>query len=195
MTRNGTKADVIRDAALDLFDREGYDAATMRGLADAVGIKAASLYNHFRSKEDILWDLIQRAFDDLERGRLAAMEGLGPLNEDSSARLEAFYRAHVRFHAINRASAEVINRQIRSLSPERFASSVALRDEYQRHLEEIVLDGVGRGAFAVRDVHVTTFALLEMGMGVAMWYRPDGPLDVDEVCDIYARLAAKMVAP
>ena len=73
MTRNGTRADVIRDAALDLFERDGYDAATMRGLADAVGITAASLYNHFRSKEDILWDLIQRAFYDLERGRLESM--------------------------------------------------------------------------------------------------------------------------
>lgn len=195
MTRNGTRADVIRHAALDLFEREGYDAATMRGLADAVGIKAASLYNHFRSKEDILWDLIQRAFDDLEQGRLAAMEGLGPLSDDPQARLDAFYRAHVRFHAINRASADVINRQIRALSPERFASSVALRDEYQRHLQEILVDGVRCGAFAVRDVRVTTFSLLGMGMGVATWYRSDGPLGLDQVCDIYAQLAAKMVAP
>ena len=195
MTQNGTRADVIRDAARDLFVREGYDAATMRGLADAVGIKAASLYNHFGSKEDILWDLIQHAFDDLERGRLAAMEGPGPSSEDPQARLDAFYRAHVRFHAINRAAAEVINRQIRALSPQRFASVVALRDEYQRHLHEILVDGVRCGAFAIRDVRVATFSLLEMGMGVATWYRPDGPLGLDQVCDIYAEMAAKIVAP
>lgn len=101
----------------------------------------------------------------------------------------------MRFQAINQAPADVINRQIRALSPERFASSVALRDEYQRHLQEILVDGVRCGAFTVRDVRVTTVSLLEMGMGVATWYRPDGPLGLDQVCDIYAQLADKMVAP
>jgi AcrR family transcriptional regulator len=195
VTRSGTTADVIRGAALDLFERDGYDAATMRGLADAVGIKAASLYNHFRSKEDILWDLIQRAFAELEQGRMASMEGLGPSKDDPRAQLDAFYRAHIRFHAVNRASAEVINRQFRSLSPARFASSIALRDQYQRHLQGILLDGVSCGAFAVPDVRVATFSLLEMGMAVATWYRPDGALGLDEMCDIYAHLAAKLVAP
>lgn len=49
---NSTR-DIIVHKALNLFSEKGYDGVSMRDIAAAVGIKAASLYNHFKSKEDI----------------------------------------------------------------------------------------------------------------------------------------------
>jgi AcrR family transcriptional regulator len=192
------RADEIRQAALELFARDGYDAASMRDLADAVGIRAASLYNHFGSKEDILWDLMQRAFEDLEAGwAQAELTARTPDGRPGSPgeRLRAFYAAHVRYHALNRHRADLLNRQLHGLRPERYRACVALRDHYQAHLTRIVTDGVRSGEFAVPDVRLATFALLEMGMAVATWYRVGGAMDVDELCRRYVEMALKLVAP
>ena len=52
----------ILDAATVLFSEKGYHATTMREIASAVGIKAASLYNHFPGKEDVLHRIELRLF-------------------------------------------------------------------------------------------------------------------------------------
>ncbi len=49
-----TTKERIFDAALDLFAQKGFDAVSMREIAEAVGIKKASLYSHFASKDEIL---------------------------------------------------------------------------------------------------------------------------------------------
>jgi AcrR family transcriptional regulator len=48
----------LRQAAIDLFGEKGYDGASMTELAERVGIAKPSLYNYYRSKEDLLLDLI-----------------------------------------------------------------------------------------------------------------------------------------
>ena len=50
---------LILEAALELFSTRGFDATSTGQIADAVGIRKSSLYNHFRSKEDILDTLIE----------------------------------------------------------------------------------------------------------------------------------------
>lgn len=49
--------DAIRDAALDVIDAQGLDGLTMRRLGDRLGVRAASLYGHVPTKQDVL-DLV-----------------------------------------------------------------------------------------------------------------------------------------
>ena len=51
----------IQDAALTLFSENGYDGTSVEQIANVVGIKAPSLYKHYKSKEDILNALIDSA--------------------------------------------------------------------------------------------------------------------------------------
>lgn len=53
-----TKEKII-EAAIDEFASKGYDDASMRKIAEIVGIKASSIYNHFKSKEDILEEIFK----------------------------------------------------------------------------------------------------------------------------------------
>jgi len=57
MEKNNTKQQIL-DAALDLFSRYGYDATGISQIADAVGIRKASLYSHFTGKQEILDTLL-----------------------------------------------------------------------------------------------------------------------------------------
>ena len=52
--RNGSKKDAIAQKAAALFKAKGFSAASMRELADAVGVEAPSLYNHIGSKSELL---------------------------------------------------------------------------------------------------------------------------------------------
>ena len=57
--RGNTKQEIL-DAALDLFSVQGYEATSISQIADAVGIRKASLYSHFEGKQEIL-DVLTRA--------------------------------------------------------------------------------------------------------------------------------------
>ena len=61
-SHTSTKEKILR-IAVELFSDNGYDRVSMRDIAKSVGIKASSIYNHFRSKEDIL----ESAYDYYER--------------------------------------------------------------------------------------------------------------------------------
>ncbi len=61
----------LREAALELFGERGYDGVSMAELAERVGIAKPSLYNYFRSKEDLLLDLVEAGATEW-RGRCMA---------------------------------------------------------------------------------------------------------------------------
>ena len=67
----------ILDVARDLFARHGYAATSMRDIAEADGIKASSLYSHFRSKAEILLLVITPVTDELARAQEAALAAPG----------------------------------------------------------------------------------------------------------------------
>ena len=52
--------DRILDEAASLFLKQGYEAASVRRIAEAVGMQAASIYHHFNSKEDLLEVILHR---------------------------------------------------------------------------------------------------------------------------------------
>lgn len=65
MERGNTKNEIL-DAALQLFSVQGYDATSISQIADAVGIRKASLYSHFASKQAILDTLLDTALQQYE---------------------------------------------------------------------------------------------------------------------------------
>ena len=58
MEKNNTREEIL-EAALDLFSVNGYEATSISQLADAVGIRKASLYSHFANKQDILDTVVE----------------------------------------------------------------------------------------------------------------------------------------
>ena len=63
MERGSTKYEIL-DAALTLFSTGGYEATSISQIAEAVGIRKASLYSHFASKQDILDEIIQKQYEE-----------------------------------------------------------------------------------------------------------------------------------
>lgn len=72
MTAKGTTKQEILDAALKLFSAQGYEATSISQLAEAVGIRKASLYSHFENKQAILDALIQTTMEEYEKHSIFA---------------------------------------------------------------------------------------------------------------------------
>lgn len=62
----GTK-DRIMDTAIDLFSRRGYEAVSLQDIAEAVGIRKSSIYNHFKGKDLILQSILSYFSTELAR--------------------------------------------------------------------------------------------------------------------------------
>lgn len=63
MEKQKTKQRIL-DAALELFSTQGFEATSIAQIADAVGVRKASLYSHFDSKQDILDRLIESIMEN-----------------------------------------------------------------------------------------------------------------------------------
>ena len=68
----GNTRDEILNVALELFSVNGYEATSISQLADAVGIRKASLYSHFASKQEILDDVVASVLEGYEEHSIFA---------------------------------------------------------------------------------------------------------------------------
>lgn len=183
-----TKQQIFR-SALELFALQGYDATSARQLAARVGIEAGSLYNHISSKQDLLFQLIQKATYDLIVTVSAEIEAAGA---DPVERLAAGVRAHVIFYCVNSTQALVGERELRALTPENFAETRKQRDEYERLFITILEEGMRRELFRPLDSHTICFGILGLS-NVALWYSPGGRLTDAEIADSYADFVMRAV--
>ena len=71
MEKGNTKLKIL-EAALDLFSVWGYEATSISQIADAVGIRKASLYSHYASKQDILDALVEYLMEQYDRHSIFA---------------------------------------------------------------------------------------------------------------------------
>lgn len=169
-----TRAAQIRDAALDMFVRHGYEAATMADIAEAVGMRAPSLYKHVSSKQELLASIGTGTMNEL----LAAHHSAVGSVDDPVERMRRAVDAHVRYHARHRREAFVGNREMRGLTEPHRSLILGLRAEYESCFRSLIDDGIARGAFRVSDPRLASYAILDLGMGVAVWFRDDtGPTE------------------
>lgn len=178
----------IRAAALELFTQHGYEATTMADLGAAVGIRGPSLYKHVASKQDVLAQIMIGTMEDLLAAHRSALA-----IEDPAERLRRATSAHVRYHARHRLEAFVGNREIRALVEPYLGRVLALRDEYETCFRELVQDGILAGRFTVASARLASYAILDLGMGVAVWYREGGELTEETVVRQYSEFALGIV--
>ena len=182
----GTRtAAVIREAGLTLIARHGYEAMSLRQLAAEVGLRPASLYNHFETKQELLFDLVRDHLVDLLGRTDAALEAAGPRPMD---RLMAFVANHVLYHLDKKREVTIANLELRSLEAGNLDAAMALRRSYEDRLIAVLDDGAAAGAFMVGETRVVAYANLAMLTGACAWYRPGGRLSEADMVRIHTGL-------
>jgi AcrR family transcriptional regulator len=182
-TRKAARAQILR-AAADLFRERGYPASTVDHIAARLGMSKASLYTHFRAKEEMLAAISRETIDAFTRDlSLVLGSDLGP-----EEHLRRVVRQHVRFVIANRSFLTVFFGEEANL-PARFARSLAARkDRYDKGVELIVAEGIRRGVFRDVPPRLVVFGVLGMVNWVHKWYNPRGRWGAEEISAAFLSL-------
>jgi AcrR family transcriptional regulator len=178
--------DEIVAAAAKVFRTKGYHAATVRDIADEVGILKGSLYHHFESKEALLYLVVKEPIAQMYRtmGEIAAADAAATekLRRAILAHLEAFDRHYPHLFVYLRER-EAVKR--------RFREQIGFSPKaYERLWQQILEEGVASGEFRRElDIRVASYGLLGMLNWSYKWYNPGGRLPVGEVAGEFTALA------
>jgi AcrR family transcriptional regulator len=188
--------EAIRAAAFQQFAERGYPVVTVRDIMKACGLTQGALYNHFKSKDELLHDIIASTQGELERVTEQAVAGAG---DDPRAKLAAFVRVYVMRHCRLRVEALVANREIGWLDSGRVADIRRSRRAIRDVVVTILAQGVESGVFdpplvgGRRDLKAIAMALLDQWTHVSMWYGPGGEITEEDMARLYADMALRAV--
>jgi AcrR family transcriptional regulator len=173
--------DAIIGAAVELFHRKGYFAASMSDLARGCGIRKAGIYYYFPGKEALLFGIMKRTMDDLLDHLHRSLAEAGGVE----ASMRAAVRGHVEFHLRRQKEVFIANSELRGLSPEHYEAIVERRDAYERIFQSLLRRGMAHQVFAEGDVKILSYAILTLCTAGAFWFKPSGRLSVEHIAAIY----------
>jgi AcrR family transcriptional regulator len=184
-------ADILTSAA-QVFAEEGYDRASIRGVAERAGVSVAGLYYYVRSKEELLYLIQFHAFDELVERFKEQSAGL----PDPVDRLRLLIRSHLERFLANMAELIVCSREIDRLVGD-------LRKEIENKHREYF--GLALGIFnELAERHGGTMSVEPRMAALAMigsinwvhtWYRPESGPPAEAMTEDLLRLYLGGVLP
>ncbi len=176
------RKDQIHRVAMRLFRERGFHGASVRDIADGVGIQGGSLYAHVESKDDLLWAIVNESAERF----FAALRPLVESDRQIIRKLRDAIVAHVGVITDDLDAAAVYTTEWRHLAPQRRAAFVARRDEYEKLFQTMVRQAIREGRLAPVDESYAALFILSTLNYVYLWYRPGGRMTSDEVARMMA---------
>lgn len=163
------KEQVIRKAA-ELFREKGYAASSMRDLAQKLGIEAASLYSHIKSKEEILRNL---CFDMATEFR-KSLDEVEKQSGSASEKLKNGIIGHIQVMAKDLTASAVFMNEHRHLSEPFLRDFLLLRINYINRFKQIIEAGMKSGEFKENiDKKLAVMTLFSSLNWMPQWYDPN----------------------
>jgi AcrR family transcriptional regulator len=185
---NGTE-ERIREVALRLFAKQGFQATGIREIAAEAGFTVSALYYYVGTKEELLLDILLNTATSM----VASALRIETSTEPPEQKLATLVLLHVWYNGEHAQQMQVANTELRSLSGDARQKVLDLRDRYDAIWREIIAQGNLMGIFQVQNVKLAAIALIEMCNGVSYWYRPHGELTLTQVCHMHADWALGLV--
>lgn len=171
----------ILDVAVELFKEKGYMGSSVRDLATKLNIKAASLYAHIRSKEEILeWICFGIANDFFTELQIVKSTNVNP-----QEKLNLFIDKHLSIVLRNRDVTHIYSNEWKHLE-ERLPEFVELRKKYQQEVEELISEIYNAENWELKSPTFTTRFILHTLNNSYFWFKRnvDSTVDItDEIRD------------
>ncbi|MEL6649295.1 MAG: TetR/AcrR family transcriptional regulator [Bacteroidota bacterium] len=169
----------ILQTATRLFSEKGFLASTMRDLAKLLNIQPPSLYSHYESKDEILWEIAVRCAKIFNDRVLPIAQEEGSIEK----RLQKMIREHAACILDNQEAAAIFFHEWEHLVPERHQWYAGFISMYEKVFADLIEEGKQKGIFRDIPAKFTTSALLAGISWIHRWYRPNGKMSIDDIGD------------
>lgn len=166
-TENNSKREIIVVQAAKLFKEKGYKAASMRELATAVGVEAASLYNHINSKDELLNAICMNVAN-----RYTSF--IETIENDSSTAIDKFeklLRFHVKEMMVNYEEVYVTDHDWRNMQEPHLSEYREMRRNYRKRFADIVQGGINENEIKPIDANTIVMISINAIAAVDQWHR------------------------
>ena len=172
-----SRKDVIIKVAAALFREKGYKAASMRDLAEKVGVEASSLYNHIRSKTELLHDI---CFDtaNLYWQQISEVEAR---KGNALKKIEMLLQFHIQQMIDNYEEVSVSDREWKHLSEPYLSNYRNQRRNYRKRFAAIVQQGVDKNEIKQIDASTAVLIMLHAVGGIESWHRSTKKITGEEL--------------
>ncbi|MBH2005079.1 MAG: TetR family transcriptional regulator [Sphingobacteriia bacterium] len=165
--KNSSRKEVIVAKAAALFREKGFKAASMRDLAESVGVEAASLYNHIKSKTELLHELcfgvanrFMHKMDEVESQKIPAIE-----------KVETMIRFHIDEMINHYEEVYVSDREWKHLSDPYLSNFQNQRRMYRKRFAALIEAGIRDKEIKKIDAPTAVLILLHAIGGIESWHR------------------------
>jgi len=159
------KTEIISVSA-QLFKEKGYSAVTMRDIALAMNIKAASLYNHIKSKQEILVLIIIEIAEEFTN----VMNEIVSADITSIQKIEKVIQLHIDITLRNSDALACLNNDWMHLTDNELHYFIKMREEYEQNFREIVKKGIQTKELQNINPEVIVFSTLSTLRTLYLWY-------------------------
>lgn len=166
-------------AACEMIRQNGYHGTSMRDIASALQIEAASLYNHIQGKEDILRETCFAMADKF----VTAIAEVNDIYFNSQERLTLAVKNHIRILTENMDASWVFIHEWRNLTGKSKQEFIALRDRYEVEFMKILNNGEEEGIFNEVNNKFAVLTILSSMNWVLEWYRPTGAMSPNQIAE------------
>jgi len=157
------KEEIVRIAEM-LFKKKGYSAVTMRDIAQAMGIKAASLYNHIQSKQQILSEIIIAIGEEFTKG----MAEIVVAELTTIEKLEKIIGLHVKITMKNPSRMATMNNDWMHLESQ-IDYYLTLRRNYEESFRQILKEGIAKKELKEVTSEIILFSILSTLRSLYLW--------------------------
>jgi len=177
--KKASKKELILRKAAAMFREKGFAATSMRDLAESVGIEAASLYNHIRSKNEILEAI---CFDVANRFN-TNMDMIEVNQQKSIARVETLLRFHIKQMIENYEEVYVSDREWKHLEEPYLSNFQNQRRNYRKKFASIIEEGIAKNEIRSIDAPTAVLIVLHAVSGIESWHRSKAKINAEELED------------
>lgn len=168
------KEEIIQTSTI-LFKQRGFSAVTMRDIAKAMGIKAASLYNHIKSKQEILSDIIISLAEQFTE----QMNTIKNSDDNNIDKLKQIVTLHVNITSNNPFGMASLNNDWMHLENE-LDYYLKLRKDYENDFRCIIEDGISNNELISGNSEVMVFSMLSTLRSLYIWLPKKEDLDIQK---------------
>lgn len=174
LTISKRKRQIVEQATL-LFKSKGYSASSMRDLASLMGMEAASLYSHIKSKEELL----QQICFKMAAAFFSAVEHVDQPTPD--LQLASAIKAHFRVITEHIDASAVFFNEWRHLSESFLSDFLSMRGRYEKIFLNIIESGIEQEIFKPMDQKLAMMTILSSINWTHQWYNQQGQMSVEEI--------------